>query len=403
MSRRGIFGAVYALMLFDFIDRQVLVSMFPHLKAEWQLSDAELGSLAMVVSLAIGACAIPIALAVARWNRLRVLGTMGVGWSIATLLGAFATGFWQLFAARLAVGVAQAGYGPVAGTLLSGLFPARSRSTALGALFSTAILGSVLGVYFGGLLAARYGWRAGLAMAGGASLLLAAAMFFVRERDSTGGSTGAPEAPEAMVAQPLLSRTMLLIYAGFTMLTLVAGTVIAWLPSFFNRVYEMPVDRAGLSAATVMISTALGTLLLSWIADRWIAVAEHRRLLASAACALVASLLLTAAFSLTPGPRQFFLILFAGFLMLGHMGPILAVVAGLSDPGRRNTSFAILVTMQNLVGLAGGPVLAGWLSDRYGLAFALQSVCALGILGAIGFVLAALSHAGAARRSALTA
>lgn len=395
MNRYGIFGAVYALMLFDFIDRQVLVSMFPHLKSEWQLSDAELGSLAMVVSLAIGATAIPVALLVARWNRLRVLGAMGVGWSVATLLGAAAAGFWQLFTARLAVGVAQAGYGPVAGALLADMFPARSRSTALAALFSTAIIGSVLGVYFGGLLAAHYGWRAGLALAGGVSLLIALAMFTLRVRGSSGDP--APAGAESVADVPLLSRTMLLIYAGFTMLTLVAGTVVAWLPSYFNRGYELPVDQAGLAAAVVMISSAVGTLLLGWLADRWLGADVKRRLLIAALSAVSSSLLLTTAFSLEPGQRQYVTIVAGGLLMIGHMGPILAVVADLAAPGRRSASFAILVSMQNIVGLAGGPMLAGWLSDRYGLAFALQAVCALGLLGTVAFMLAAVMPAPARR------
>ena len=38
-----------ALMVFDYVDRQVIVSMFPFLKAEWGLSDKELGLLVSVI------------------------------------------------------------------------------------------------------------------------------------------------------------------------------------------------------------------------------------------------------------------------------------------------------------------------------------------------------------------
>jgi hypothetical protein len=34
-----------ALMIFDYVDRQVIVSLFPYLKAEWNLSDTQLGAL----------------------------------------------------------------------------------------------------------------------------------------------------------------------------------------------------------------------------------------------------------------------------------------------------------------------------------------------------------------------
>ena len=41
------FAMTVALMLFDYIDRQVIVSLFPHIKGEWQLSDKQLGALVL--------------------------------------------------------------------------------------------------------------------------------------------------------------------------------------------------------------------------------------------------------------------------------------------------------------------------------------------------------------------
>jgi sugar phosphate permease len=48
-----VFAMTFALMLFDYIDRQIIVSMFPHLKAEWDLSDKQLGALVSVVSITV--------------------------------------------------------------------------------------------------------------------------------------------------------------------------------------------------------------------------------------------------------------------------------------------------------------------------------------------------------------
>ena len=41
------------LMMFDYVDRQVIVSLFPYLKAEWGLSDKQLGALVSVVSVTV--------------------------------------------------------------------------------------------------------------------------------------------------------------------------------------------------------------------------------------------------------------------------------------------------------------------------------------------------------------
>ena len=45
------FAMTFALMLFDYIDRQVIVSLFPHMKAEWNLSDKQLGGLVSIISI----------------------------------------------------------------------------------------------------------------------------------------------------------------------------------------------------------------------------------------------------------------------------------------------------------------------------------------------------------------
>ena len=47
------FAMTFALMLFDYIDRQVIVSLFPHIKSEWNLSDKQLGSLVSIISIVV--------------------------------------------------------------------------------------------------------------------------------------------------------------------------------------------------------------------------------------------------------------------------------------------------------------------------------------------------------------
>ena len=47
------FAMTIGLMVFDYVDRQVIVSLFPHLKADWGLSDKQLGGLVSVVSVIV--------------------------------------------------------------------------------------------------------------------------------------------------------------------------------------------------------------------------------------------------------------------------------------------------------------------------------------------------------------
>ena len=64
------FAMTMALMLFDYIDRQVIVSLFPYLKAEWDLSDKQLGLLVSIVSITTGPDVVPLLTRVPRGCRL---------------------------------------------------------------------------------------------------------------------------------------------------------------------------------------------------------------------------------------------------------------------------------------------------------------------------------------------
>ncbi|MGA9818425.1 MAG: hypothetical protein WBQ54_16040, partial [Pseudolabrys sp.] len=56
------FAMTIGLMVYDYVDRQVIVSIFPHLSADWGLSDKQLGGLVSVVSVIVALGAIPVAL-----------------------------------------------------------------------------------------------------------------------------------------------------------------------------------------------------------------------------------------------------------------------------------------------------------------------------------------------------
>jgi MFS family permease len=157
---RVVFAAAFALMVLDFADRQVVVATFPQLQAEWGLSDAQLGALVSVVSVTVGLGALPAALLVDRWSRVRAIALMGTVWSLAAAAAGAAQSFGQLLTARAALGAGEAGYGPAAGALLATMFPPARRATVLGAFQAAAPLGAMLGVVIGGVVAAHWGWRA---------------------------------------------------------------------------------------------------------------------------------------------------------------------------------------------------------------------------------------------------
>src|SRR6478752_6998354 len=112
--------------------RQVLNAVFPLLKAEWALSDGQLGFLSGVVALMVGILTCPISLLADRVGRVKSIAAMAVLWSVATLLCGLARTYEQMLAARVLVGVGEAAYGSVGIAVILSVFPKHLRATLTG-------------------------------------------------------------------------------------------------------------------------------------------------------------------------------------------------------------------------------------------------------------------------------
>lgn len=374
---RGVFALAFALALTDFIDRQIIVSTFPFLKEEWGVSDTQLGALVSVVSITVAVGALPIAHLADRWSRAKSIAVMGSVWSVAAMACAVAGNYGQLVAARAAIGVGEAGYGPAGGALLAGLFPQRLRATVAGAFQAAGPLGAVFGIVLGGLMVDRLGWRITLAVFSAPGLLLA--LLFLRVRDhqapatgSAGGGATKPSRRPGGVGELLRARTAVAAYLGGAMQLVVLSTLYTWLPSFLTRSYGYTDAKAGAVAAVAIVASAAGTVVLGYLADHAGAVRPRYKLVVPAVLALVALTLLTAGFAWAPtGPVQLCTIIAGTFTVTAAIGPVPAVVMDVVEPGIRATALGMVTLVQNLFGLAVGPVLTGWLSDAYGLPTAL--------------------------------
>jgi MFS family permease len=400
------FVMTFALMLVDYVDRQVIVSLFPHIKAEWDLSDKQLGGLVSVVSVTVALGALPIALLADRTSRVKSIVVMAAVWSLATLSCMFARNYSLLFAARSLVGLGEAGYGSAGAALIASLFPGRLRARLLAAFFSAASIGSVLGVVLGGVIAAHWGWQSAFSVVGIPGLVLA--LFYLKVRDyktvdltpSLAQAAGSTWSTAKFVAKALArSPTMLWVCLGGAAQLIVVSAVWAWLPSFLNRVHGIASDKAGIQAALVVLCGAAGSVVWGAVVDRAGGRRLRNKVLAMAVLCVAAAAALALSFAATASfGTQFALIAIGGFAMTCTVGPVSAVVTDVVHPGMRATGLSVLALFQNLFGLAAGPFVAGVLSDLYGLQPALAVLPAFGVLAAFFFLLAARSYEADVRR-----
>ena len=394
------FAMTFALMLFDYIDRQVIVSLFPHLKADWNLSDKQLGGLVSIISIVVAVGGIPVALLADRISRVKSVVVMATTWSLATISCMFAGSYAQLFAARAMVGVGETGYGSVGAALIASLFPRRMRSALLGAFFAAASIGSVLGVLLGGVVAARYGWKAAFGVVGIPGLALALLYLLVRDYKTVPLTAKLDDATQstgkllAHIASTLMrTRTLLWVCVGAAMQLIVVSSVWSWLPSFLNRFHGVAPEEAAKQAAAVVLLGALGCIVWGTVVDRMGMRRPRNKLLALAALCVATLIVFLLAFAgSATGPAQFRLIALGGFMMTCTVGAAASVALDVIHPGVRSTGAAVLSLFQNLLGLAVGPFLAGALSDVWGLQQALAVIPVFSLFAAGFFVIASRSY-----------
>jgi predicted MFS family arabinose efflux permease len=391
------YAMTVALMVFDYVDRQVIVSMFPFLKAAWNLSDKELGLLVSVISITIALFGIPVAWIADRFSRVKSIAVMAVLWSIACISCMFAQTYTQLLVARALVGLGEAGYGSVGAAIVAAHFPRRMRAGVLGGFFASASVGSVLGVILGGVIAVRFGWQAAFGVVGIPGLVIALLYLFVRDYKTveakSDAAAGGPTKRD-MIGSIVRSPTVRWICVGAAAQLIAVSALWSWLPSFLGRTYGIAPDRAGIQAALVVLAGALGSLMLGIVVDRAGIRNAGNKFLAVAILSLSSMAALMFAFGskhlgieLTQN-GQFSLILFGGFLATCTVGPSAAVVLDVIHPGVRSTGASVLSLFQNLFGLALGPLVGGVLSDAVGLDNALTLTPLACLLAAASFIMA---------------
>ena len=391
-----VFTLTVALLLSDYMSRQVLNAVFPMLKTTWNLSDTHLGSLSSVVALMVGVLTFPLSVLADRWGRVRSIALMAAMWSLATLGCAFSTNYHEMLLARAFVGIGEAAYGSVGIAVVLSIFPARLRSTLTAAFMAGGAFGSVLGMALGGTVAAHLGWRAAFgAMAGLGMVLLICYRFAVTEKQLARlrpadakpcvRGQGARMSFHALMKGLFSTKSVVCAYVGSGIHLLTPAAVWAWMPSFLNRYYGMPTGKAAMSAALFVLATAFGMVVCGNLADRLSEHERERKWSMAVVFCLICFVLLTIGFRMPAGPAQLVLIGAGMFFCAGATGPSGAIVANLTPPPIHASAFATLTLANNLLGLAPAAILTGIVADRIGLLGALQLVPFAPLVAAVAF------------------
>ncbi|MFT7293165.1 MAG: MFS family permease, partial [Pseudohongiellaceae bacterium] len=145
-----VLGILTLVYVSNFVDRQVINILASYIIEDLQISDGQFGMLSgLAFALIYTTLGIPIARLADISNRRNIIAISITVWSVMTALCGAANNFTQLFMARFGVGIGEAGGSPPAHSIVSDIFPAKQRATAL-SVYSFGVYGGILVGTIGG-------------------------------------------------------------------------------------------------------------------------------------------------------------------------------------------------------------------------------------------------------------
>jgi len=390
---------------FNFIDRQIVGILAIPIKEDLGLTDTQLGLMGgLAFALLYTTLAIPIAMAADRMSRTWIMTGALVVWSGMTAVCGMAQNFWQLFFARVGVGIGEAGGVAPAYSLISDFFPPNQRARALSVYSFGIPIGSALGIVFGGIIATLVDWRFAFIVVGAAGILVAP-LFRATVREPVRGAFDAKGSVSSPASLTEIMR-VLLKKPSFWGLSLAASCssmmgygLFFWLPSFFVRSYDVTLLKASLVyGAILLVGGIAGTWLGGSLADRFGETnrSAYARIPAFAFLATVPFYLVGV---LSPTLTISVLVMIVPTALgLAWLGPVISAVQHLVPPNMRATASAIFLFVNNLIGIGIGTLAIGAISDGLQDRFGDESLRYAILAGTTFYLLAAAIFLLSARR-----
>lgn len=387
-----IFILLFALYMFDYIDRMVVTSMFTSIKNDWGLDDAQVGMLVSAVYWSIVILTFPISILVDRWSRRKTIAIMATIWSFATALCALTGNFTQLLFTRVLIGIGEAGYAPGGTAMIAALYPQRKRAQMIGVWNASIPLGSAIGVAMGGLIASYWGWKHAFGLVAIPGLIISILFFFVKDyktinlnfSDNSEKKSSKPSSSQ--IANEFLSKPSYIFTCfGIAAVIFVTTALITWLPRYLEATQGLNEKMAGLRASLVFLLAIVGAPLGGYLTDRWRKYRINARLLFPAITTAISSVLLFLALDFAKGVSQYFLLLIFGMTVTAFISAASAVTQDVIYAGLRASAYAIAVLVQNFLGASIAPVLIGILIDATNISKALSILPIMLLVGSALF------------------
>lgn len=397
----------------SFIDRQILNLLIEPIRADLEISDTQVSLLAgFAFAIFYTLMGVPIARLADQKNRKVIITTGIVVWSAMTALCGAARNFWQLFAARVGVGVGEATLSPAAFSIMADYFPKNKLARAFSVYSMGVYFGAGLAMIIGGFvirlvekagavnlpfIGEMQAWQITFVYVGLLGLPIILLMLTVKEPLRRGlKSQGLPETGNAsslpvLIAFLRLNRTTVILhFLAFATIGIGILGFMTWTPTLFIRTWGWEASSIGLAYGVIMffLGTAgvyAGGYCADWLESR----GRKDAILRAASYAGVVAVPFAVATPLMPtGELALVGLGITSFLLAFPQGLPAAALQVITPNPLRAQMTALYFLVGNLIALGFGPTLVALVTDygfgdpgdlRYSMALVSATMIPLGV------------------------
>ncbi len=376
-------GVLTVAYVFSFIDRSILTLLVGPIRADLGISDTQISLLhGLAFAVFYTLLGIPIASLADRCNRRNLIAVGVAFWSVATAACGLTRNFWQLFLARVGVGVGEAALSPAAYSMIADSFAPNRLGRALSVYTLGAFAGMGLAFVIGGavisgvatgsdvvlpLVGALRPWQLVFFIVGLPGLLVALWILTLTEP----ARRQVVPAREGSGLKPFLRfmrahwQAFTAHLAGFALLGIVLNSLTAWTPTLLIRNFGLTPGQAGfwLGMLIVFFGTS-GVIAGGWWSDREQRLGRADGPMRAGVVSAAGSLLFGATAPLAAN-LDLMLVLYAPLIFFGTFawGAAPAAVQIMTPGPMRAVASAIYLFFLNLVGMGLGPLITAAVTD----------------------------------------
>ena len=410
-NRKYAWFVVFVLILASliaFIDRQVVAIVVGPMQEDLGVGDTEIGWLYGVFALFYAVAALPIATLADMKSRKTIIAVGIALWSLLTIACGLARNYWQIFFARMGVGIGEATLNPSTTSLIGDFFPRKDVPLALSIFQIGPIVGTGIAFIIGGmvleivqqaepltlpLIGALKPWQQTFVYVGAPGILLAGLFLFIRE--PVRRVSNEPEIAQTGIGQLIHfyrtnASTLLWHHLGFVSLILTGYAFVFWSVTFFVRIHGVPAaDASQIFGWIFVIFGPLGPLIVAYIAAELKRRGHHDANITAGMIGGIATIPCVLLIQIAPSATWAYILYAPALLAVNSPFGIAAGALPVITPPHLRARVAAVYMFAGAVGMMFGPPLAGAFNEylfpgaegvRYSM---IIMTCCFGFLGVL--------------------